>query len=213
MSKCGCSAHAYNWGPSRGRSPICPESGTIPRPRPRFAEIGDQAGVLCHGQSPQRGRGFAPRFGPVSPNWSESPFEEGAPAMADDVVDYSSTSDSGSESDKVPSTVVLAGSQFQRDRACTLRIHGLSVLLWHAGCGCAPSPEKKSIARPPSVARFPATLPRASGGSSASFSSASSSDQDAGKPMAHPQLFERAAPPAEPQCAADHASGDDVASS
>ncbi len=27
-------------------SPICPESGTLPRPRPRFAEIGDQAVVL-----------------------------------------------------------------------------------------------------------------------------------------------------------------------
>ncbi len=31
----------------RGRSsPICPESGTLPRPRPRFAEIGDHAVVL-----------------------------------------------------------------------------------------------------------------------------------------------------------------------
>ncbi len=27
-------------------SPIRPESGTLPRPRPRFAEIGDQAVVL-----------------------------------------------------------------------------------------------------------------------------------------------------------------------
>ncbi len=26
-------------------SPICPESGTLPRPRPRFANIGDQAVV------------------------------------------------------------------------------------------------------------------------------------------------------------------------
>ena len=38
-------------------SPICPESGTLPRPRPRFAEIGDQAVVL---EYPQRGRGFCP---------------------------------------------------------------------------------------------------------------------------------------------------------
>ncbi len=29
-------------------SPICPESGTLPRPRPRFAEIGDQAVVLAY---------------------------------------------------------------------------------------------------------------------------------------------------------------------
>ncbi len=27
-------------------SPICPGTGTLPRPRPRFAEIGDQAAVL-----------------------------------------------------------------------------------------------------------------------------------------------------------------------
>ena len=38
-------------------SPICPESGTLPRPRPRFAEIADQAVVL---EYPQRGRGFCP---------------------------------------------------------------------------------------------------------------------------------------------------------
>ena len=34
--KCGCSAHADNRGPSRGRSPIWPGTGTLPRPRPRF---------------------------------------------------------------------------------------------------------------------------------------------------------------------------------
>jgi hypothetical protein len=28
-------------------SPICPESGTLPRPRPQFAEIGDQAALLA----------------------------------------------------------------------------------------------------------------------------------------------------------------------
>ena len=36
LLKCGCSAHADNRGPSRGRSPICPGTGTLPRPRPRF---------------------------------------------------------------------------------------------------------------------------------------------------------------------------------
>ncbi len=38
--KCGCSAHDYNRGPSRGRSPICPAgTGTLPRPRPRFQVV------------------------------------------------------------------------------------------------------------------------------------------------------------------------------
>ena len=32
----GESAHADNRGPSRGQSPICPGTGTLPRPRPRF---------------------------------------------------------------------------------------------------------------------------------------------------------------------------------
>jgi hypothetical protein len=40
LLKCGCSAHADNRGPSRsrGRSPIWPGTGTLPRhgPRPRF---------------------------------------------------------------------------------------------------------------------------------------------------------------------------------
>jgi hypothetical protein len=47
-------------------SPICPESGTLPRPRPRFAEIGDQAVVL---EYPKGVEGFAPgraRFGPIT---------------------------------------------------------------------------------------------------------------------------------------------------
>jgi hypothetical protein len=39
----GCSARAYNRGPSRGRSPICPgtRTGTLPRPRPQFVGDGD----------------------------------------------------------------------------------------------------------------------------------------------------------------------------
>ena len=44
LLKCGCSAHADNRGPSRGRSPIWPGTGTLPRPRPRFV----------------RNRGFSP---------------------------------------------------------------------------------------------------------------------------------------------------------
>ena len=57
--------------------------------------------------------------------------------MADDVVDYSGTSDSDSERDKVPSRLPApAGS--------CIFAHELSLL--HAGCGCPPSPEKNSIA-------------------------------------------------------------------
>ena len=41
LLKYGCSAHADNRGPSRrrGRSPILPGTGTLPRPRPRFVRI------------------------------------------------------------------------------------------------------------------------------------------------------------------------------
>ena len=86
--------------------------------------------------------------------------------MADDVVDYSGTSDSDSERDKVPSRLPApAGS--------CIFAHELSLL--HAGCGCH---HRRRRIRSPSVTRFPATLPR--GGSSASSSSDSSSDQDAG---------------------------------
>ncbi len=99
-------------------------------------------------------------------NWS--PFEDGA--MADDAVvissddeivissddeppaaaaadysgtsdDYSGTSDSDSESesDKVPSRLPApAGS--------CMFAHELASSVLHAGCGCAPSPEKNSIA-------------------------------------------------------------------
>jgi hypothetical protein len=51
LLKCGrgCSAHADNRGPSRGRSPIWPGTGTLPRPRPRFV----------------RNRGLSPVLSPV----------------------------------------------------------------------------------------------------------------------------------------------------
>ncbi len=42
-------------------SPICPGTGTLPRPRPRFAEIGDQAVVL---EYPKGVEGFCPGFVP-----------------------------------------------------------------------------------------------------------------------------------------------------
>jgi hypothetical protein len=44
--------------PSPGPSPICPESGTLPRPRPRFAEIGDQAASVVL-EYPKGVEGFA----------------------------------------------------------------------------------------------------------------------------------------------------------
>ena len=57
--------------------------------------------------------------------------------MSDDAADYSGTSDSDSESDKVPSRLPA------RAESCILA-HDLSVL--HAGFGCAPSsPEWTSI--------------------------------------------------------------------
>ena len=66
--------------------------------------------------------------------------------MADDVAGYSGTraraSDSDSESDKAPSTGRLPAPAGSRVHFA----HGPSVLHWHAGCGCAPSPEKNSIA-------------------------------------------------------------------
>jgi hypothetical protein len=86
------------------------------------------------------------------------------------------------ESDRVPP---LAGSQLQRDRAF-LRM-GLASF---TGMQDAGAHHRRKRIRSPSVTRFPATLPRASGGSSAS-----SSGQDAGRSMVQPQ---RAAPPAEP---------------
>ncbi len=44
----GCSARAYNRGPSRGRSPIqvCPGTGTLPRPRPRFVRNRGRSGPV-----------------------------------------------------------------------------------------------------------------------------------------------------------------------
>ena len=80
--------------------------------------------------------------------------------MADDVVDYSGASDSDSESDKVPSTQASrlpapAGS-------CILRMSLASF----AGMQDADAHHRRERIRSPSVTRFPATLPRASGGSS-----------------------------------------------
>jgi hypothetical protein len=61
--------------------------------------------------------------------------------MADDVVDYSGTSDSDSESDKVPRTGLrrhgaVTGSQLPASEILHFA-HGLSVLHWHAECGYA----------------------------------------------------------------------------
>ncbi len=57
------------------------------------------------------------------------------PAMSDDAVDYSGTSDSDSESDKVP---LSTGRLPARAESCTgILAHDLSDL--HAGFGCAPS--------------------------------------------------------------------------
>jgi hypothetical protein len=56
LLKCGCSAHAANRGPSRGRSPICPESAS-PVPVPDLSGIGDappSPSPIC------RGRGRSP---------------------------------------------------------------------------------------------------------------------------------------------------------
>jgi hypothetical protein len=62
LPQCQCSAHADNRGPSRGRSPIWPETGTLPRPRPRF--------VRNRGLSPVpvpdlAGTGTLPRASPI----------------------------------------------------------------------------------------------------------------------------------------------------
>ena len=55
-------------------SPICPGTGTLPRPRPRFAEIGDQAVVL---EYPKGVEGFSPGLSHNSHNsstLSDTPF-------------------------------------------------------------------------------------------------------------------------------------------
>jgi hypothetical protein len=68
--------------------------------------------------------------------------------MADDVVDYSGTIESDSESDKVPRA--STGRLPAPARACILRraLASFTGNVWHADleCGCAPSPEKYSIA-------------------------------------------------------------------
>ncbi len=64
--KCGCSAHADNRGPSRGPSPVWPRTGTLPRPRPRFA----------------RNRGLSPSPSPIWRGRGRSPvppFPSGGP--------------------------------------------------------------------------------------------------------------------------------------
>jgi hypothetical protein len=101
------------------------------------------------------------------------------PAMADDVVDYSGTSESDSESDKVPRA--STGRIPAPARACILRM----ALASFTGMQNADSDahHRRKRIRSPSVTRFPGTLPRASGGSSAS-----SSDQDAGKPVVQPTV-------------------------
>jgi hypothetical protein len=58
----GCSAHAYHRGPSRGRSPICPGAGTLPRPPGRLPSV--HTSPICHAPpSPSpicRARGRSP---------------------------------------------------------------------------------------------------------------------------------------------------------
>ena len=51
--------------PRPSPSPICPESGTLrlTRPRPRFAETGDQAAVLEYPKGVER---VLPKFGPIT---------------------------------------------------------------------------------------------------------------------------------------------------
>ena len=80
--------------------------------------------------------------------------------MSDDAVDYGSSSDSDSESDKVPSRLPA------RAESCILA-HDLSVL--HAGFGCEPSsssPEQTSIGVCDAIFCDPSTSDRASAESS-----------------------------------------------
>jgi hypothetical protein len=91
-------------------SPTCRGSGVHPHRHPRFARVGQ-----C----------LTFRNCTAKAYWSLR-----RPAMSDDAVDYSGTSDSDSESDKVSSRLPA------RAESCILA-HDLSVL--HAGFGCAPS--------------------------------------------------------------------------
>jgi hypothetical protein len=91
--------------------------------------------------------------------------------MANDVVDYSGTSDSDSESDKVPSTGRLSAPA----GSCILHMGSASFTGIMMQDADAHHWHRRKRIRSPSVTprRFdPATLPRASGCSSASSSSA-----------------------------------------
>ena len=67
--------------------------------------------------------------------------------MADDVVqvDYSGTSDSDSEPASESDKVDPLNWQAPSSSGIVHFAHGPSVLHWHAGCGCAPSPEKNLL--------------------------------------------------------------------
>ena len=125
--------------------PICRGSGVHPHPHPRFAgnrgstptptpdlpESGIQLSTIeyCKGVEFRLPQCLTLRL-IVQPI---KLINLRRPAMSDDAVDYSGTSDSDSESDKVPSRLPA------RAESCILA-HDLSVL--HAGIGCAPlSPE------------------------------------------------------------------------
>jgi hypothetical protein len=177
-------------------SPIsgCPESGSLPGPR--FAEIGDRAGVLSV-STPLALKGVTVDSEASPEVWSHNPIiaklrlvnlnstVRRRPAMANDVVDYSGTSDKDKvirSADSPPLRLwhsVAAGSQLQRrDPECQPECTKLRMGP-AGGQGRSPVPVPDLSGTPPPPGRGtlrPLSPPRPSpipiGGSAAPWSKA-----------------------------------------